>query len=148
MPRRTWPLVLAIFLGSCVLLPANAFAKGCSSAICVYREQQPTPTGQQTLGQGSSKPAPLSRNASHALAQYNGGDKQAIKALATSPAYSIGHNGHGATSSSNRITGGPTAGTPKTGTFDLGAGNTSLFYLLAISAGLVLIAAGVRAFRR
>lgn len=141
MKHRTRQLVFALFLGSCLLLPAgNAFAGGCASAICVYREQQATPTGSRVLGEGSSKPAPLSRSAGQALARYKGKDKQAIKTLAKSPAYSIGHS---------RVASPPTGrAAHPVGTFDLGSGGTWLFYLLAISAGLVVIAAGLRLYRR
>lgn len=152
MIAPTRKLVLALFLGSYLLLPpASAFAAGtaqqkhpggCASAVCVYTEQQSTPTGQQALGRGSSRPAPLPSGAAHALSQYRGADKRTIKTLATSPAYSIGHG----LRADNRVASSPTG--KAAGAFDLGAGGTSLFYLLAVSAGLVLIAAGVRLFRR
>jgi hypothetical protein len=149
--KRTCQLGLVAFLGSCLLLPAAALAAsqkkkpsgGCASAVCVYREQQHTPTGNQVLGQGSSAATPLSQSASTALAGYNGSDKSEIQALATNPGYSIGRK---APSPSGRVAAGPT---PRaTGSFDLGTGGTTLFVLLAASAGLVVLGAAVRLWLR
>jgi hypothetical protein len=134
-------LVLPLLLGSCLLLPATAAASsaknpapGCASAICVYHEEQPTPTGDRVLGTGSGKPAPLSAGADKALNRYKGADKTALKALATSPAYGIGGSNAGGG-------GGAVHGV---GSLDLGTGGTALLVLLAISAGLVVLGVAVR----
>jgi hypothetical protein len=138
--KRTPQLVLLAVLGTALLLPAGALAasqKGCTSAICVYREQQATPTGGHVLGQGTGTPAPLSSSASQALSQYHGADKSQLKALVKSPGYNIGSY-----PPANRVASGPT---PRaTGSFDLGTGGTLLFVLLAASGGLVVLGAGVR----
>lgn len=142
---RTRTLVLALLLGSCLVLPASALAKskpgGCPPAICVYTEQQKTPTGSQVLGQGSSKPTPLPSSAGKALASYSGKDKSALSTLATSPAYSIGRFHHLASAPTGKSQ-------AAAGAFDIGTGATALFYFLAVSGALVAIVAGVRLFRR
>lgn len=147
MTKRTWQIVLAVFVGSCVLVPSMAAAStsknssGCSSAVCVYREQQPTPGGNQVLGQGTGKATPLSSSAGQALSRYHGADKNTLKALATNPGYSITGD------TPYRQAAGPTPA-QATGSFDLGAGETALFVLLAVSAGVVVLGAAVRLRRR
>lgn len=122
------------------------------SAICVYQELQPTPSGGRPVGLGTSKPLPLSPSAGRALNRA-GSAKEPLKTLVTSPAYSIGpvlpSHARGAAA---RRSGHPTylggSGPHALGMFDLGTGGTALLVLLAVSSGLLAVAAAVRLIRR
>lgn len=136
------PVAAMAAIAVLLVLPAGALASGgkpkhhstdCGvSAVCVYREQGPTPTGPKPLGT-SGTVVPLSPAASRALAAKGGKEKRMLRSLATSGLGVERLVGNEATSGH----GGP----PSTigAAFDLGPGPTALFaLLLAAAAGLAL----------
>lgn len=95
-PRRLPAATVALL--TILALPATAWAgdgkpkhqkeSNCTSAVCVYREQQQSIGGPVPVGSDTGPAIPISSKATRALAAKGGSDAKVLAHLATHPGYS------------------------------------------------------------